>query len=844
MIKDINWSWRPYQKDCFNSIYEFFTKKKITKQLVVQATGCHAKGQGILMHDGSVKLVEDICVGDSLMGNDSSARNVLNLYRGKEEMARIVPIKGDPFVVNLSHILSLRKTPTPRKYPGMNKFVNISVKDYLQKGNNFKHLYKLYRTEINFNTDFYSKYNHIDPYLVGLWLGDGKTGYPHIISNEPEVEQYLIETGNLKNKHHKGNGLYNYSLGKGLILRSAENLIYTELKQFLQKGSKYVNISQLTLLKQQRLEILAGLIDSDGYIIDNCYDFINKNESIADAVVFLSRSLGLAAYKHACKKRCVNTNVWGNYFRVYISGNTEIIPCKVTRKKARKRKQIKDVLTTGFKVEILSKDDYYGFELDGNHLYCLNDFTVTHNTGKRMGAVNVAGKFRNNLFLAHSEELIAQAVKDFEKHYGFMNVGVVKGPRFEVDKQIVIASPQTMINRLDRINPQHFDLVQIDEAHRYLSRTFCKVVNHFTPRLRIGWTATPYRLDGLSLSNLFDDIVFEYNIDKGISDGFLCELDGIRIKTEIDISKVHKQAGDFSIGELSSIVDTPARNQLIVESYKKYADGRQAAGFCVDIQHCINLKQEFIKHGITCDILVSDESISPDRPGIDRRFRNKEITVLLNVQILTEGYDYNDIGAVLMIRPTQSLTFYMQAIGRGTRLKSPEFRTRFGLNDCKILDFVDNSGKHNLINTWTLDQGKDTKAKTFLSTEKRDKLFEIEDERARRNAKIIGSVTKDSKINLLKLPLVKTYGGEWTKDYATEKQVEYLKKLGFWQEGVEYTKGMCSELITSAPAASWQIQKLAKWGYDVSGGNISNGQYQMIWQKLVSDNKFNPSFKP
>jgi superfamily II DNA or RNA helicase len=382
--------------------------------------------------------------------------------------------------------------------------------------------------------------------------------------------------------------------------------------------------------------------------------------------------------------------------------------------------------------------------------------------------------------------------------------------------------------------------ILVHNCHRYLARTWVKAVQHFKPQLTVGWTATPYRLDGLSLADLFDDITFEYNIAKAIEDGFLCELDGIRIKTETDLSKVHRQAGDFKINELSNLVDTKERNKLIVESYQKYCSDRQAIGFCVDVLHAIHLREAFIQSGISCEILVADENVCPDRKGVNSRFRGKETKVLLNVQILIEGWDYADVGAVLMARPTQSLTFYMQSIGRGCRLKSPEFRTKYGLNDCKILDFVDNSGKHNLINTWTLDKGKTAKEKTFVTKENKEKLLFAE--KQRREAKIDTKVKQDGRINLLKLPELKIYGGEWTQDLATPAQLDYLKKLGLWEPDVEYTKGMCNELISNEPAQYWQLKKLSEWGYDVSG-TVLNGQYSKIKQKMISDHKYDPNFK-
>ena len=140
-------------------------------------TGCHVKGQDILMYDGSLKKVEDIAVGNLLMGPNSQPRKVLKLHRGKEKMAKITPVKGESFVVNMGHILSLTKTNNKSEYrtenikrrkdwKGVSSIVNISVKDYLKETTSFKHRHKLYRTGVNFK----QKIIAIDPYILGLWL--------------------------------------------------------------------------------------------------------------------------------------------------------------------------------------------------------------------------------------------------------------------------------------------------------------------------------------------------------------------------------------------------------------------------------------------------------------------------------------------------------------------------------------------------------------------------------------------------------------------------------------------------------------------------------------------------
>ena len=145
-------------------------------------------------------------------------------------------------------------------------------------------------------------------------------------------------------------------------------------------------------------------------------------------------------------------------------------------------------------------------------------------TGKRLQAVNLARHFNRTLFVAHREELIMQAYEEIDQYWP-MQVGIIKGTRFELEKKVVVASVQTLHNRLNRINPDMFDLLLVDEMHHYVSKTYLKSIRHFEPKLLTGWTATPKRLDGLSLSNLVQNIVFEYYIEDGINDKFLAPLE-------------------------------------------------------------------------------------------------------------------------------------------------------------------------------------------------------------------------------------------------------------------------------------------------------------------------------
>lgn len=357
--------------------------------------GCHAKGQGILMFDGSIKKVEDVVVGDLLMGPDSNSRTVLELKRGCEEMYRITPTKGSSFVVNSSHILHL--TPS-HKNEGFKSPINISVKDLLSGASQvFRDRFKLTRTGVNFNKKSLS----IPPYILGVWLGDGTSNSSAITSMDPEIVEVWTTYGNelglgVTEAKQRANSRANcYTLStKTNSGGPGRNEFTNKLKELDLWENKHIPKQYLTGDRQQRLELLAGLIDTDGHAYNVVtskgkkgvgYDFISKWEHLANEVVFLCRSLGFAAYMKKCEKGCYvgkEEYFTGEYYRVSISGELDEVPVILERKKCKNREQIKNVLRTGFQISPLPVDDFYGFTLNGDHLYLTDDFTIHHNSGK------------------------------------------------------------------------------------------------------------------------------------------------------------------------------------------------------------------------------------------------------------------------------------------------------------------------------------------------------------------------------------------------------------------------------------------------------------------------------
>lgn len=348
---------------------------------------CLGKGTPVLMFDGRIKAVEDIQVGDQLMGPDSTPRTVQSLAWGLDALYRIVPVKGAPYIVNEPHILSLKQTGGGSRTYG--QVVNISVHDYLDQNETFKQNIKGYRVGV----DFAEKPTALEPYYLGVWLGDGASNSPRIHTTDVPVVDYLEEFAGrvgvmMRRVIIKGDKCPAYDLTTGRDPQAfagfpygwGRNPVLAALREYGLLGNKHIPHVYKANNRQTRLELLAGLIDTDGHLTCNTYELVFKSELLAEDVVFLARSLGFAAYRSPCTKTCLNNGVSGTYHRINISGGIAEIPVRIPRKKATPRRQAKNVLMTGIRVEEAGIGEYYGFELDGDRLFLLGDFTVTHNT--------------------------------------------------------------------------------------------------------------------------------------------------------------------------------------------------------------------------------------------------------------------------------------------------------------------------------------------------------------------------------------------------------------------------------------------------------------------------------
>lgn len=354
--------------------------------LLLGDPGCHAPGTELLTYDGRRVAVEDIEPGDSLMGPDSTPRTVTQTASGRQQMYEIQPNKGDPFVVNEDHILTIVKSGSA----GRNEdgdIIDISVADYLDWPETPQHQHKLLRTGVEFDADTAADLP-INPYFLGVLIGDGTLHdtTPSIDTDEADVLDQLdvLAEQSGVSAVERSNGVVSFSGGA----KGRPNPLTAELRSLgldVRSPDKQLPRMYRTSSRQQRLDLLAGLIDTDGTFDGTHkagYKYSTASEQLASDVAYLARSLGLCA---TIRDAEMQLDTWDNprtYFYVHISGDCSKVPCRVERKQAVERGQIKNVLRTGFSVEPVGVGKYHGVALAEDPHYVMGDFTITHNTAK------------------------------------------------------------------------------------------------------------------------------------------------------------------------------------------------------------------------------------------------------------------------------------------------------------------------------------------------------------------------------------------------------------------------------------------------------------------------------
>lgn len=349
---------------------------KRAAKILIEEFGCHIKGTKVLMYDGSIKNVEDIVIGDILMGDDSTPRVVQELYNGTDQLYKVTLSNGDYQIVNSHHPVYFKKynwnkgiyTEHTLTAPELMKIKSLDKGYYIPKA----------------VLEFQNKPVIINPYFLGLWLGDRDSTRLDIANEDSEVLNWLSNNyeGTIRNLK-QSNTCKVFHISKKTHIY---NRVFNDLNLF---NNKHIPVDYKINSSEIQLQVVAGLIDTDGTYNNkkNFFEITQRYDKkhILDDIKFMCESNGL---------RCSLSSRIGTgkkkgilHYRLRISGDLSIIPTKIERKKGIKYSSFKTRKCWNdytFKVEPYKVDEYYGFTVDKNHLFVLGDLTITHNTFPRL----------------------------------------------------------------------------------------------------------------------------------------------------------------------------------------------------------------------------------------------------------------------------------------------------------------------------------------------------------------------------------------------------------------------------------------------------------------------------
>ena len=313
-----------------------------------------------------------------------------------------------------------------------------------------------------------------------------------------------------------------------------------------------------------------------------------------------------------------------------------------------------------------------------------------------------SGKKLKLLFIAHRKEILDQARRTFGDVMLKGNFGeLLTGGKKPEYNEAVFATIQTLSGAaLENYAPDYFDVIIMDECHHIEAASWDKVFNYFKPRDFIGLTATPEREDGVNIADKYFDgyVATSIRLWDALEDNLLAPFQYFGIADGTDLRHINIRGGRYDENDLAKRYtdheDAKRRLRIIVKELREKVDNplrMKALGFCVNVKHAKYMAQKFNEVGIPADFLVGDDS-SKRRDEVMKKFMSDdhELAVIFTVDLFNEGVDIPNIDTLLMLRPTQSLTLFLQQLGRGLRrapLKSV----------LTVLDFVGHQNKNFMV---------------------------------------------------------------------------------------------------------------------------------------------------
>ena len=307
---------------------------------------------------------------------------------------------------------------------------------------------------------------------------------------------------------------------------------------------------------------------------------------------------------------------------------------------------------------------------------------------------SLADQNKRGLFICHRRELIKQTSDSFNE-FNIDHSVIATSYKLDLKTHIQICSVLSLANKIDLIEKP--DFIIWDEAHHTASATWSEIFNYFPDALHIGLTATPQRLDGKGLGKFFEKMIQAPPMRELINQGYLSDFD-IYAPSQPDLEGIKSKNGDYALEELDKVVNKPTITGCAIEHYKKICNGKKAIVFCTSISHSLNVMQKFNDEGIKA-AHIDGQMTNKQRDELIDDFKSGDLKVLSNVDIVAEGFDLPAIEVAILLRPTQSLTLYLQQVGRALRKYE-------GKNKAIILDHTGNVLRHGMPDSeyvWDLD---------------------------------------------------------------------------------------------------------------------------------------------
>ena len=292
------------------------------------------------------------------------------------------------------------------------------------------------------------------------------------------------------------------------------------------------------------------------------------------------------------------------------------------------------------------------------------------------------------LFLVNALKLASQAKETFAKVWPEATLGEYTGSQKDMTQTVIFATVQSISKDLEKFSFTDFDYLIVDECHHAAANTYQKIFTYFHPKFILGLTATPERSDGEDMLELFQNVAHKMDLKTAVERGVLVPIRCIRVKTNIDLTDVRINGIKYNSQDLESKLFIPERNQLIVDTYLKYVNGKKTVIFCASVDHAAEIAKLLRENGVKAEAVSGRDRVEI-REKILKDYETGSTNVLCAGDLLNEGWDSPHTTVLFMARPTMSKTIYMQQLGRGTR-RCP------GKDDLLVIDFVDNANMFNM----------------------------------------------------------------------------------------------------------------------------------------------------